>query len=313
VNSVFHHQATALQAVGSRLGPELDLAVKLILDSIGKVVVTGIGKSGIIAHKIAATLASTGTSAVFLNAGEALHGDLGMVGRNDVVLMLSKSANTAELAHMLPSIRRIGAKLIGIFGATHTALAKSCDVVLDVSVEDEACPLSLAPTTSTTVSMVMGDALAIALMEKRKFTPDQFALYHPGGALGRRLLYQVRDVMRKCTDQASVQPDTTLRQAMAEMSRAALGAVCVTDPENKLLGIITEGDVRRLYLNGTDPSCPVKTVMTPDPKWITEVARLGEALDLMEIGDRKVYVLPVVNEKKRFVGILRMHDIVAAN
>jgi len=313
LNTVFQQQSAAIQAVGSRIGPEFDLAVDLILSRPGKVVVTGIGKSGIVAHKIAATLASTGTPAVFLNAGEALHGDLGMVGPQDVVLMLSKSANTAELAHMLPSIRRIGAAIIGIFGAVNTALAHACDTVLDVSIDKEACPLSLAPTTSTTVSMVMGDALAIALMQKKGFTPDQFALYHPGGSLGHRLLCQVRDVMRKGSDLPAVAPSQSLREAMAKMSQAALGAVCVTNPDSQLLGILTEGDVRRLYLNGTDPSCPVETVMTSDPKWISDEARLGEALDFMESGDRKVYVLPVVNEKKRFVGILRMHDIVTPN
>lgn len=311
MNKVFEQQVACLTAVGARIQPQLETAVELILSRNGKVVVTGIGKSGIVAHKIAATLASTGTSAVFLNAGEALHGDLGMVGPEDVVLMLSKSGNTAELAHMLPSIRRIGAKLIGVFGAADTAMAKACDVVLDVSVDDEACPLSLAPTTSTTVSMVMGDALAIALMEKRGFTPDQFALYHPGGTLGRRLLYQVRDVMRKGEELPRITPDVTLREAMTEMSRAALGAVCVLDPGQKILGIITEGDVRRFYVRGTPTESVVKDVMTTDPKTIKDEDRLGEALDVMEAGERKVYVLPVIDRENRYCGMLRMHDIVS--
>lgn len=310
LNPVFQHAVQALQSVGSRIGPELEQTVDLILSRTGKVVVTGIGKSGIVAHKIAATLASTGTPAVFLNAGESLHGDLGMVGKDDVVIMLSKSGHTMELAHMLPSIRKIGAALVGIFGAIQTPLAKACDVVIDVTVDNEACPLSLAPTTSTTVSMVMGDALAITLMLRRGFTPEQFALYHPGGNLGRRLLHQVRDVMRKGADMPVVHPDCSLREAVAEMSRAALGAVCVADAEHVLLGIVTEGDVRRLYLNGTDPSIPVKEVMTRTPKIIGEDARLGEALDLMESGNKKVYVLPVLDRSRHYVGILRMHDIV---
>ncbi len=310
MNKVFEQQVACLAAVGGRIQSSLDQAVELILSRDGKVVVTGIGKSGIVAYKIAATLASTGTPAVFLNAGEALHGDLGMVSKDDVVVMLSKSANTAELAHMLPSIRQIGAALIGVFGAVETSLAKSCDVVLDVSVEDEACPLSLAPTTSATVSMVAGDALAIALMERRKFTPDEFALYHPGGNLGRRLLYQVRDVMRKGEELPVVVPGVSLREAMTEMSRAALGAVCVADADRRLLGILTEGDVRRLYVAGTDPGVLVDRVMTLEPKVIDEDVRLGEALDVMEAGARKVYVLPVINREYRYVGLLRMHDIV---
>jgi len=311
MNTVFEQQIASLIKVGGHIQSELDQAVELILSRTGKVVVTGIGKSGIVGHKIAATLASTGTSAVFLNAGEALHGDLGIVGREDVVIMLSKSAQTAELAHMLPSIRRIGAQLIGIFGDTGTTLAKACDVVLDVSVEDEACPLSLAPTTSATVSMVAGDALAIALMKARNFTPEQFALFHPGGTLGRRLLYQVRDVMCAGNQLPVVNTDVLLRDAMEEMSRAALGAVCVVKEDRSLVGIVTEGDVRRLYLASTDPAVPVVEVMTRNPKTISEEFRLGEALDLMESGDRKVYVLPVVDRSQRPVGMLRMHDIVS--
>lgn len=310
MNKVFKQESDSLLAVGRRIGPELTLAVDLILSRSGKVVVIGIGKSGIVAHKIAATLASTGTSAVFLNAGEALHGDLGMVGPEDVVLMLSKSGNTAELAHLLPSIRRIGAVIIGILGSADTTLAKACDVVLDVSVDDEACPLSLAPTTSTTVSMVMGDALAIALMEKRGFTSDQFALFHPGGALGRRLLYQVRDVMITGERLPKVTPDVTLHQAVKELSRGALGAVCIVDEKINILGILTEGDVRRLFLEGRYASILVNEVMTLSPKVVSDTAKLGEALDLMEAGERKVYVLPVINPDNQYVGMLRMHDIV---
>lgn len=276
-------------------------------------VVTGIGKSGIVAHKIAATLASTGTPAVFLNAGEALHGDLGMVNKADVVVMLSKSANTAELAHMLPSIRQIGSCLVGIFGAVNTPLARACDVVLDVSIENEACPLSLAPTTSTTVSMVMGDALAVALMDRRGFTPEDFALYHPAGFLARRLLCQVRDVMWKGSDLPTCSPNAQLRDAMAEMSRTNLGAITVVDRNQRVLGILTEGDIRRLYCSSADPNLSVETVMTPNPKVIHEDCRLGEALDLMESGNRKVYVLPVVDESGTHIGIIRMHDIVSSN
>lgn len=311
MNKVFSQQIEALRKVGSRVDADLDRAVELILSKSGKVVVTGIGKSGIVGHKIAATLASTGTSAVFLNAGEALHGDLGMVGKEDVVLMLSKSADTAELAHMLPSVRRIGASVIGLFGGEGTPLARACDLRLDVSVDDEACPLSLAPTTSTTVMMVAGDALAIALMERRGFTPEDFAVFHPGGSLGRRLLYRVADVMRRGPEAARVGEEVSLREAVEEMSRSALGAVCAVDGENRILGIVTEGDVRRLFLSGVDASVPVRGVMTRDPKVVREDVRVGEALEVMEAGERQVYVLPVVDEDQRYIGMLRMHDVVS--
>jgi arabinose-5-phosphate isomerase len=309
-HDVFTQEIGALASVRDRIGPEFDQAVDLILSKPGKVVVAGIGKSGIIGHKIAATLASTGTPAVFLNAGEALHGDLGMVGPEDVVLMLSKSGETAELAHMLPSVKEIGAALIGMFGATHTKLAQVCDLVLDVTVDDEACPLSLAPTTSATVSLVMGDALAIALMEKRGFSPDKFAVFHPGGSLGRRLLIQVRDVLPAGETVAGISAGVTLREAIQELSASSRGAVCLLSTQETIEGILTEGDIRRHFLLGTDPDTLVSEVMTPNPKVIPHTARLGEALDLMEKGDRQVYVLPVVDENHHYCGMLRMHDIV---
>jgi len=308
---IFTQQIKELSRVRDRIGQEFETAVALILEKPGKVVVTGIGKSGIIAHKIAATLASTGTPAVFLNAGEALHGDLGMVAADDVVLMLSKSADTAELAHMLPSIKEIGAGLIGMFGAAGTRLARACDVVLDVSVTDEACPLSLAPTTSATVSLVMGDALAITLMEQRGFTPENFAVFHPGGSLGRRLLVQVRDVLPGEGGRAEVPETATLRQAIEELSASARGAVCIVGRSREIKGILTEGDIRRHFLSHTDPDSPVIEVMTPSPKVIHATARLGQALDLMESGERQVYVLPVVDEQNHYLGMLRMHDIIS--
>ena len=307
---IFTQQIEALAGVRDRLGPEFEEAIALIERKSGKVVVTGIGKSGIIGHKIAATLASTGTPAVFLNAGEALHGDLGMVGQDDVVLMLSKSAATTELIQILPAIKEIGASLIGLFGATDTRLSRACDVVLDVSVEDEACPLSLAPTTSATVSLVMGDALAIALMEKRGFSTEDFAVYHPGGSLGRRLLVQVRDALPSGPPIAGIPLGMSLREAVEQLSETARGAVCLLRETGEIEGILTEGDIRRHFLSGTDPSTPALEIMTKDPKVIMETARLGEALDLMESGDRQVYVLPVVDEQGLYRGMLRMHDIV---
>jgi len=306
----FTQQIEELAQVRDRIGPEFERAVALITEKSGKVVVTGIGKSGIIAHKIAATLASTGTPAVFLNAGEALHGDLGMVAREDVVLMLSKSADTAELAQLLPSVKEIGAGCIGIFGCTATKLAQACDVVLNVSVSDEACPLSLAPTTSATVSLVMGDALAIALMEQQGFTSEHFARFHPGGHLGRRLLVQVQDVLPAGEPKAWITEQASLRDAVLELSESARGAVCILDNHKTIRGIITEGDIRRHFLLGSNPDQSVVEIMTPDPKVIPSTARLGQALDLMESGDRQVYVLPVTDDKGHYLGMLRMHDVV---
>ncbi len=311
MNEVFEQEARALLDVGRRLGDSFEQAVELMAGCQGKLIVAGIGKSGIVAHKIAATLASTGSPAVFLNAGEALHGDLGMVTSDDVVIMLSKSANTPELLVMLPSIRNIGAKLIGLFGRLDSPLATACDVLLDVSVEEEACPLHLAPTTSCTVSMVAGDALAIALMRRRNFSPDEFAVYHPGGELGRRLLYKVKDVMHSGDALPRVSPEHSLREAVEELARKALGAVCIADESGNLLGIITEGDVRRLYLQGRDSMSPVREAMSTDPMHIAEEDPLGKALDRMEKGERKVYVLPVLNREGQLSGLLRMHDIVA--
>lgn len=307
---IFTQQIDALAVVRDRIGDEFDQAMALIESKPGKVVVTGIGKSGIIGHKIAATMASTGTPAVFLNAGEALHGDLGMVAADDVVLMISKSAGTAELAQMLPAIKEIGASIIGLFGSTETQLAAACDVVLDVSVEDEACPLSLAPTTSATVGLVMGDALAIALMEQRGFSSEQFAVFHPGGSLGRRLLIQVQDVLPSGPPLAGVPVDVSLREVVEQLSATARGAVCLLNPDGQIEGIVTEGDIRRHFLDGTDPASPASSIMTRDPKVIAANARLGEALDLMESGGRQVYVLPVVDADERYVGMLRMHDII---
>jgi arabinose-5-phosphate isomerase len=308
---IFDEEIKGLQLVQSRLSGDFDRAVDLILASTGKVVVAGIGKSGIIGHKIAATLASTGTSAVYLNAGEALHGDLGMVSRQDVVLMLSKSAATIELSQMLPSIREIGAKIIGIFGCDSTALAQACDVVLDTKINREACPLGLAPMTSSTVALVMGDALATALIRARGFGPEHFAVYHPGGSLGRRLLLRVRDVMH--ADPRSVpvvSPGMPLRDALGKMSAANLGGVVIAEGK-KVVGVFTDGDLRRQILKGCSLEAPMSEVMTKDPVCVLATLRLGEALDLMEQTNRKIYFVPVVDDAGNFCGALRMHDVVA--
>ncbi len=308
---VFREEIAALTTVLSRLTDPFDRAVDLCLTCGGKLVVAGVGKSGIVAHKIAATLASTGSSAVYLNAAEALHGDMGMVSPDDVVILLSNSAATPELLRMLPSIRKIGARTIGFFGRSDTALAEGMDVVLDLSIEREACPLNLAPMTSATVALVTGDALASALMKAKDFTPEDFAVYHPGGTLGRRLLYRVEDVMVKDPGLPIIAPDQSLREAIETLAEGRLGAVMVCDEDRRLVGILVEGDVRRHYLQNTPPDSPVRGAMSPRPKVVAPDNLLGEALREMESGDRRVYVLPVVDADNRVAGLLRMHDIVA--
>lgn len=308
---VFEQESQALSQTLRRIETTFDKVVDLCLACRGKLVIAGVGKSGIIGHKMAATLASTGTPAVFLNAGEALHGDLGMVTADDVVVFLSNSAKTPELLRMLPSVRKIGARTLGILGAIDTPLAESMDLILDARIDEEACPLRLAPMTSCTVALVVGDALAAALIRARGFSAEDFAVFHPGGSLGRRLLYRVRDIMQTGDSLPVVESERSLRETIQVLARYRMGAVLVADSSRKLTGILVEGDVRRLYLEQVDPDKPIREVMTADPKTIDGDALLGEAIEQMERGDRKVYVLPVVREDRTIEGILRMHDIVS--
>lgn len=309
--SVFRNEIAALEHALQAIRGDFDRAVEMLLSLRGKAVITGVGKSGIVAHKIAATLASTGTPAVFLNAGEALHGDLGLVGGGDIVVMVSNSAQTTELCRLLPSIQKIGAQLIGILGSRTAALSRACECVLDAGIVEEACPLRLAPMTSTTVALVIGDALAAALMKARGFSREQFAVYHPGGALGRRLLLRVQDVMFMGEHVPRISPDKSLKEAILEMDRCNLGAVIAAHDSDQVAGILSEGDLRRLILRGTSLEVSLSGIMTRNPLVIQAKATLGEALDLMEGSKRKVYVLPVVDEAGLLRGILRMHDVVA--
>ncbi len=304
---VFSRDRDALAQTLERIESNFDAFVTALLETKGKVVVTGIGKSGIVGHKIAATFASTGTPAVYVSAAEALHGDLGVVGQGDVVLMVSNSAETVELAKMLPSIRRIGAKALGIFGKTDTTLAQRCDIVLDASIEREACPLNLAPMTSATVAQVIGDALAVAMMNARGFQPEQFAVFHPGGSLGRRLLLTAADVMATGEGIPTVAPEATFEQLIAEMNRPNIGAVCVVDTLGKLLGIITDGDIRRAMLPGGKGPANADKLMTANPKQVRPDLAAGKIIDLLE--QHEIYVVPVVDEAGSLVGILRMHDL----
>lgn len=309
LDDVFATAISALAGARQRCAPRFDDAIALLLKCRGKVVVTGVGKSGLIGLSIAATLNSTGTPAVFMNAAEALHGDVGVVSPDDVVLMLSKSAETPELTALLPSLHRIGATCIGIFGREDTPLGRAMALCIDASTEREACGLNVAPTASATVMLVIGHALAMALVARKGVTRDLLAVLHPGGHIGRKLLSRVRDAMTVAPALPTVPANASLSEAVAVLDRCAFGAVFVVDSAGRLVGIVTDGDVRRLFLANVAGTTPVAAVMTAAPIVITAAASLGEAIEVMETSGRKVYVLPVV-DKGVLVGGLRMHDIV---
>lgn len=309
---VFEIERDGLAAVAARIdGPFTD-ACRAMLDCQGRVVCMGMGKSGHIARKIAATLASTGTPAFYVHPGEAGHGDLGMITDRDVVLALSYSGESDEILTLLPVLKRQGNRLIAMTGRPQSTMAREADVHLDVSVPAEACPLALAPTTSTTASLAMGDALAVALLEARGFTSDDFARSHPAGALGRRLLLHIADVMHADDDVPRVGPDATLADALLEMSRKRLGMTAVVDADNRLLGLYTDGDLRRSLADpGTDVrSTRIDRVMTRTPVTIDADALAVEAAQLMET--RKINALLVLDGERRVVGALNFHDLLRA-
>jgi arabinose-5-phosphate isomerase len=304
-------EAQALAAAAARLDTHLTKAVEMLLSHAGKVVVSGIGKSGHIGQKIAATLASTGTPAVFLHAAEAVHGDLGIYTPGDPSILISKSGSTAELLRLIPVLRQFQSPLIAIVGNLNSPMAKQADVILDARVDREADPLNLAPTCSTTVALALGDALAVALMLARRFTDQDFARYHPAGQLGRNLWLKVADVMHQNDAVAWVNPETPLRQVIIAMSQRPLGAACVVDGDFRLLGIITDGDLRRALLDHEDIRLlRAGDCMTTQPATITPEASLGEATRLMEDRVSQISVLPVVDTpRQRCLGLIRIHDI----
>ena len=308
---VFDTESAALAAVGARLDGGFTDACRLILDSRGRLVCTGMGKSGHIARKIAATLASTGTPAFYVHPGEAGHGDLGMITDADIVLALSNSGETDELITLLPVLARQGNRLIAMTGRPASTLARQADAHIDASVPAEACPLDLAPTSSTTAALVLGDALAVALLEARGFTADDFARSHPAGALGRRLLLHIRDVMHTGDDVPRVADTATLGEALMEMSRKRLGMTAVVDAEGRLAGLFTDGDLRRTLDAGVDVrGTGIANVMTASPRTIGEDALAVEAAQLMEA--HKINALLVVDAERRVVGALNIHDLLRA-
>lgn len=309
--AVIDMEMKAVDALKQRVGDDFSHACDLILSCKGRVVVIGMGKSGHIGGKIAATLASTGSPAFFVHPGEASHGDLGMITKNDVVIALSNSGNTSEILTIVPIIKRLGIPLISMTGNASSPLASEADINLDVSVEKEACPHGLAPTSSTTVALVMGDALAIALLQKRGFTAEDFALSHPGGSLGRRLLVHVSDIMHTGEQLPMVKPDSYISEALLEMTSKGLGMTAITDNDRKVLGIFTDGDLRRALDRNIDVhTTHIGDVISRHCVTVDAHILAAEALKIMQ--DRKINGALVADGDNVLVGAINMHDLLKA-
>lgn len=304
-------EADAVRSLSAKLNDQFEKAAQSILDCKGRVILVGVGKSGLIAKKIAATFASTGTPSFFVHATEASHGDLGMITADDVVLALSNSGQTEELVEILPAIRRRGAKIVSITGNLQSALALQSDFVLDGSVAKEACPLNLAPTASTTAALALGDALAVVVLKARGFSEEDFAMSHPGGSLGRKLLTHVHDIMRTGDRIPKVAPTVSLSQAILEITRKGLGMTAIVDDEQRLLGIFTDGDLRRLIEQGQDlRGLLVSEVMNRSPKCMAPEKLAVEAVRMMEV--THINQVLVTNEHNQVVGALNFHDLIDA-
>lgn len=308
---VLRIEADAVLALADRIDGAFLQALRLILNCRGRVIVSGMGKSGHVGRKIASTLASTGTPAFFVHPAEASHGDLGMITRDDVLIAISNSGESAELLTIVPSIKRQGARLISMTGNRTSSLAVEADVHLDAAVAQEACPLNLAPTASTTAVLALGDALAVALLDSRGFGPEDFARSHPGGSLGRRLLTHVRDVMRVGAAIPQVVPATSVPDAILEISRGGIGMTAVVTPERRVIGVVTDGDLRRAFGREADPRLlSVTDIMGRQPRSIGPDRLAVEAVEMME--QHKINQLPVVDATGFLVGALNMHDLFKA-
>jgi arabinose-5-phosphate isomerase len=304
---IFSQEICELQKLSTKIGNEINEAVELIYNCKGKLVIMGVGKTGIIGHKISSSLASTGTQSIFINASEAMHGDLGMVSKNDIVLLISNSGSSSEILNIIPPLKKIGCTMIAMTGNLKSVLANEVSLVLNVGVEKEACPLGLAPTTSTTATLVMGDALTICLMERRDFKAENYAVYHPGGALGRRLISRVKDEMN--TEIPRVTETTVFKDIMYEVSNKRLGMTLVYNAENQAVGIITDGDIRRAIQKFDDiKQLTAADFMTRGFKRIGANELLTDALEMMDIN--KITSLTVMDETDQVVGILSIHNII---
>ncbi len=309
-------EADSIRQLISRIGEDFEKAVELIYACKGRVVVTGMGKAGIIGQKISATLASTGTPSLWLHSAEAIHGDLGRVKREDVVIAISNSGGTEEVAQLIPLIKKIGSKLIGITGNKNSSLAKNSDCVLDVSIKVEACPLGLAPMASTTSMLAMGDALCAALMDKRKFKKSDFAFLHPGGSLGKQLLLKVEDIMRKSSSNPIVRESRKVKDVLLAITASRAGSATVVDKDRKVKGIFTDGDLRRhlgsVGLVGDRPLLErkIKDVMTKNPRTLKEGCLAVEALRILQ--EYKIDEIPIVDERGKAIGLLDVQDLLKA-
>ena len=306
---IFALEITELQKLADRLGPEVNEAVEMIYNCKGKLVIMGIGKTGIIGHKIASTLASTGTPTIFINAAEAVHGDLGMVSKNDIVLLISNSGSSSEILNVIFPLKNIGCTIIAMTGNPKSPLAKEASLILNVGVEREACPLGLAPTTSTTATLLMGDALTICLMERRNFKAENFALYHPGGALGRQLLAQVKDEM--VTDIPKVYTQTPFKDVIYEVSNKRLGMTMVYNGNEEAVGIITDGDIRRAIQKFDNiKHLTAADFMTHGFKRITQEALLSEALEIMDENNITNLAVMETPDSDKVIGVITIHNII---
>ncbi len=313
-SELLKHEAATIESAARRLQPlQIERAVKLLVECRSKVILSGIGKSGFIARKVAATLTSTGTRAVFLHPSDALHGDLGIVDSSDVVVLLSNSGETDEILAMLPYLKHRNVPLIAVVGNTNSTVARNADAVLDASVDQETCPFNLAPTASTTVALAIGDALALTVMQIKRLTPEDFALNHPAGRLGKRLTLKVADLMRSGADNPSVSPAASWLEVVSAITRGGLGAVNVVKDKGVLAGIITDGDLRRAIQNSNVAeleSLNAERFMTSNPVTIRPNELAYTALQLMENRPSQISVLPVIDSDGRSIGLLRLHDLV---
>ncbi|WP_408955149.1 SIS domain-containing protein [Natroniella sp. ANB-PHB2] len=304
-------EAEAIKELSDSINGDFVEVVKLILACSGRVILTGMGKSGLIAKKLAATLASTGTPSFFLHPAEAIHGDLGMVTKEDIIIALSNSGETKEVINILPVIKRIGAQIIALTGGVASTLAENADYFLNTSVEEEACPLNLAPTASTTATLALGDALAVSLLHVRDFKPEDFALYHPGGSLGKKLLLTVEDVLNIREENPIVDQKTSLKQTLFTMTSTRMGAANIVDQDGRLVGIITDGDIRRQLEDSSDLlNLSAKEIMTANPTVITVDKLAAEALKIMQ--EQEISALPVTNEQGQPLGLINFQDLLKA-
>ncbi len=304
-------EAKAIQKVAEKIDDKIEKAIDLIYNCKGKIIVTGMGKAGIIARKIASTLCSTGTTAIFIHAAEGIHGDLGMIGEQDVIIAVSKSGNTSELISMIPYLKFNKLPIISLTGNLNSQLAKNSDIVIDCSVPKKYEPFGMVPTASTTVALAVGDAIAVTLLKRRNFKKSDFAKFHPGGTIGKKLLYKISDLMHSEKQNPIVQDKATLNKAIIEMTSKGLGCTNIVDKDDKLVGIITDGDLRRILEKGImDLNISICDVMVKNPKSMLANKLAVNALNLME--DNKITMLPIIDENNKSVGMLHMHDLINA-